>query len=318
MSSITARIDAVTAIPDSHRRADPPVPKSVKIELTGRCNWKCQFCALRSAPSTTRTDMDFDFFKRITAEMLLAGGTEIGVFYPGEAFCAPDLLARAIRYLKRDLGMPYVFLTTNGSLATPERVDDVMEAGLDSLKWSVNAADPEQFERLMGVPPRLFERALDNLKWAREVRDVNRYPCRLYASSILYDGEQQIKMERLLTERVRPFVDEFYWLPLYKMSGVADDMEKRLGYRPTAGNQARIGALREPLPCWAVMTEGHVTSSGLLSACCFDADGRFAMADLNQIGFMEGWRSAKFAELREAHLRKDVHGTVCERCVAYV
>ena len=51
--------------------------------------------------------------------------------------------------------------------------------------------------------PRLFERALDNLKWAREVRDVNRYPCRLYASSILYDGEQQIKMERLLTERER-------------------------------------------------------------------------------------------------------------------
>jgi len=186
------------------------------------------------------------------------------------------------------------------------------------LKWSVNAADGTQFERLMGVNPRLFERALDNLKWAREVRDVNKYPCRLYASSIRYDGEQQAKMEKLLTERVRPFVDEFYWLPLYKMSGASSELETGFGYRPTAGNQGRIGALRDPLPCWAVMTEGHVTSSGLLSACCFDADGRFAMADLNHVGFMEGWRSAKFEELREAHLRKDVHGTVCERCVAYV
>ena len=316
---ITQRVDAVTAIPDSHRRADPPAPKSVKIELTGRCNWQCAFCALRHVPADERrTDMDFDFFKRITAEMMLAGVTEIGVFYLGESFCAPDLLTRAIRYLKRDLGMPYVFLTTNGSLATPERVDDVMEAGLDSLKWSVNAADPEQFERLMGVSPRLFERALDNLKWAQEVRDVNKYACRLYASSIQYDGEQQAKMERLLTERVRPFVDEFYWLPLYSMGSVATQREEELGFRPTAGNQARIGALRDPLPCWACFNEAHVTAAGLLSACCFDADGRFGMADLNHVGFMEGWRSAKFLELREAHLRKDVHGTVCARCIAYV
>jgi len=262
--------------------------------------------------------MDFDFFKRITAEMMLAGVTEIGVFYLGESFCAPELLTRAIRYLKRDFGMPYVFLTTNGSLASPERVDDVMEAGLDSLKWSVNAADGTQFERLMGVSPRLFERALDNLKWAREVRDVNKYPCRLYASSILYDGEQQAKMERLLTERVRPHVDEHYWLPLYSMGAVATQREEELGFRPTAGNQARIGALRDPLPCWACFTEAHVTAAGLLSACCFDADGRFAMADLNEVGFMEGWRSAKFVELREAHLKKDVHGTVCDRCIAYV
>jgi hypothetical protein len=32
---------------------------------------------------------------------------------------------------------------------------------------------------------------------------------------------------------------------------------------------------------------------------------------------MEGWNSVAFQELRAAHLKKDVSGTICEKCVAY-
>jgi hypothetical protein len=41
------------------------------------------------------------------------------------------------------------------------------------------------------------------------------------------------------------------------------------------------------------------------------------MGDLNRQSFMEAWHSEPFTRLREAHLRKDVRGTVCEKCVAY-
>ena len=261
--------------------------------------------------------MDFKLFQRIVREMRQEGVEEIGLFFLGESFMAKELLKNAIWDLKDKVKMPYVFLTTNGSLADAQTVDDCMAAGLDSLKWSVNAADAEQFATIMQVKPALWELSLQNLRWAREVRDYHNYPCRLYASSIKYDGEQGEKMERLLTERVRPYVDEHYWLPLYSMGSVATQREEELGYRPIAGNQGRIGALRDPLPCWSVFTEGHVTSSGMLSACCFDADGRFAMADLNEVTFMDGWRAPVFQELRRVHLRKDVRGTVCERCIAY-
>ena len=74
---------------------------------------------------------------------------------------------------------------------------------------------------------------------------------------------------------------------------------------------------REPLPCWSAFTEGHVTADGMLSACCFDATAHWTMGDLNRQSFMEAWHSESFVRLREAHLRKDVRGTVCERCVAY-
>lgn len=315
---ITDRIDAVTAIPAMHLRADPPAPKSVKIELTGRCNYRCQFCALRTRENQPKGDMDFTLFQRITREMREAGVEEIGLFYLGESFSAPDLLIQAIDWCKQELIFPYVFLTTNGSLAKPDIVFRCMEAGLDSLKFSVNAADEEQFEAVMGVKAKLFHDSLKNLQDARAIRDDIGFECGIYASSIQYDGEQAAKMQSMLERDVIPFVDEHYFLPLYgQMTHWNEDRTASLGYIPTAGNQGRIGALREPLPCWSAFTEGHVTADGILTACCFDSDGRFAMGDLTKTGFMDAWNGNRFQELRAAHLAKNVAGTICEGCLAY-
>lgn len=314
---ITSRIDNVTKIDHAHLCEAPPAPRSVKIEISPRCNYRCGFCALRTREHQPKDDMNFELFARITREMRDAGVEEIGVFYLGESTMNAPLLVKCVRYLKFDLLMPYVFLTSNASLATPTVVKALMEARLDSLKWSVNAADPQQFEEVMGVKAALFEKALKNIESAHKIREEGCYTTRLYASSIKYDGEQQAKMEELLNTRVRSFVDQHYWLPLYSMGAFAADREAELGFRPTAGNQGRLGALRDPLPCWSAFTEGHVTAEGKLSACCFDANKNWTMGDLNHMSFMDAWNSPEFVALRRAHLAKDVSGTVCEKCVAY-
>jgi MoaA/NifB/PqqE/SkfB family radical SAM enzyme len=310
---ITSRIDAITAIPAGVRTALPPPPRSAKIELTSQCNYRCGFCAHRLRLKK-RGEMSWDLYTRLVGEMADAGVKEIGLFFIGESFIC-DWLPEGIAFAK-GRGIEYAFVTTNGSLATPERVKACMDAGLDSLKFSVNYADTVQFREIAHVKGSLFHAALANLKAARRVRDEGRYGCGLYASSIRYDGEQQERMDALVRE-IRPYVDEHYWLPLYSMGSLARQREEELGYRPTAGNQGRLGALREPLPCWSLFTEGHITSEGKLSACCFDAGDRWVMADLAKESFTEGWRSEPFRKLREAHLRRDVAGTICEECVAY-
>jgi uncharacterized Fe-S cluster-containing radical SAM superfamily protein len=314
---ITDKIDRITRIAPEYMASTLPAPKSVKIELTNACNYRCAFCALRTRETQTNRKMDLAFFKQITAEMRRAGVEEIGVFYLGESLMAPDLTIEAVRYLKTQLQMPYVFLTTNGSLCTPDVALALFGAGLDSLKFSINAADPEQFGEIMGVKQKLFYAAFDNLREAQRIRDAGGFRCGLYASSIAYDGEQAERMQLTLERYVLPYVDQHYYLPLYSMGSLATQREEELGYRPTAGNQGRLGALREPLPCWSAFTEGHVTADGKLSACCFDATSQWIMADLHETPFMEAWNSPAFVALREAHLRKDVTGTICESCVAY-
>ena len=199
--TITERIDAVTGIPERYRTDRLPAPRSVKIELTSQCNYRCGFCAHRLRMKD-RGEMDRGFYERVVGEMVDAGVEELGLFYIGESFMC-DWLPDAIRYAK-DRGIKYAFLTTNGSLAKPERVKACMEAGLDSLKFSMNNADEEQFKEIAAVKPKLWRDAIGYLKAAHGVREEGGYSCRLYASSIRYDGEQQEKMMKLVDD-IRPY-----------------------------------------------------------------------------------------------------------------
>lgn len=307
--SITSRIDAITGITPDRLRTVAPIPKSVKIEITANCNYHCSFCV-----KSLRADngsMDRKLYTRLLHEMYDAGVEELGVFYIGESFTA-KWLPDAIREAKT-VGFPYVFLTTNGAVATPSRVKACMEAGLDSLKFSMNFYSEDQFAEIAKVDKSWWRTAINHVKGAHLVREVGKYKCGIYASSIAFDGEQGKLMEEVVAE-IKPYVDEHYWLPLFSMSGASNAS----GMKPTAGNPGRLGKMREPLPCWSVLTEGHITHDGLLAACCFGdgLDGSMIMADLKKVSFTEGWNSKPFQELRSAHLKKDVSGTACEQCVA--
>lgn len=309
---ITERIDNITGIDQEHMGHDIPAPKSVKIELTGRCNFQCNFCASKQR-LRTKSDMDFNFFMRITKEMRNSGVEELGLFYLGESFLSSDLI-KAVGYAKNICHYPYVFLTTNGSIAFGSRVKECMYAGLDSLKFSLNYANPEQLQEIAGVKKEFFHRIMDNIRAAKVARDQveeeTHHRCGLYASYIHYNDEQHKLMEPVI-EEVRPYVDQIYSLPLYNQASLVPSS------KAVAGNLGRYENMRDPIPCWSIFTEGHITWDGKLSACCFDHDGRFEMGDLNNTPFMECWNSLKFQELRTAHLNKDVTNTVCEKCVAW-
>ena len=312
--SITQRIDAIARIPTAYRTTTPPCPRSVKVELTGRCNYRCAYCALAVRAEQPKHDMDWNLFARIAKDMRGEGVEEIGLFYIGESFINPGLLIRAIHYLKDDLEMPRVFLTSNASLASPEHVKACMAAGLDSLKWSVNATE-SQFPALMGVSAQMLDRALDNIRAAWVIRNEGRFATELSASSIRFESADDLDaMDDLLDWSVRPYVDTHYWLPLYSMGSLATERERALGLRPTPGNRGRFDNPVDPLPCWACFTEGHVLVDGRLSACCFDATGRWVMGDLRTQSFMQAWHSPAFQALRQRHLDRDVTGTACEKC----
>mgnify|MGYP001571279190 CR=1 FL=1 len=306
---ISERIDAITAISAKYLRPEIPAPRSCKIEITATCNYHCTFCV-----KSLRADsghMDRALYSRLIRELHAAGVEELGVFYIGESFTCkwlPEAIAEA-----KEVGFPYVFLTTNGSAANPDRVQACFDAGLDSLKFSINFDTPEQLRSVAQVSSWYWHRAIQNMKAAREIRDAGKYRCGLYASSIAFDGAQGERM-RALVEEIRPFVDEHYWLPLYGMSGAS----KAVGWKPQPGNPGRLDAMRDPLPCWAVFTEAHITHDGKLAACCFGdgLDGGLVMADLKECSFAAAWNSAAFQALRAAHLARDVSQTACAECAA--
>ena len=164
--SITKRLDKHAHLPKEKLATCPPFPEAIKIEITGRCNFKCAYCAA-SNPLRPRGDMDKDFLYRILREAKSMGVKEIGMFMLGESFLVKEL-PEYIRYAKKEVDIEYVFITTNGSLCTTERLIAVTEAGLDSIKFSINAGAQERYKKMCGVD--CFDKVISSIKWFHEYK----------------------------------------------------------------------------------------------------------------------------------------------------
>lgn len=310
MEKITSRLYNVANLQEDYLREDPPYPKSVKIELCSVCNFNCSYCSLSTREIQPEAEMNFELFKKIANDLKNCGVNEIGLFFIGEPFLSPSILFNAISYLKDELQIPYVFLTSNGSLATGHEVKRCMKRGLDSLKWSVNFADVEQFKTMTSVKnsEQVFDRVLYNIKTAYETRNQNNYPTRLYASSIHYNDEQVERMQPVLNLHVLPYVDEHYWLPL--LNEVPE-----FGGTKTPGNVGIYNKPVQPIPCWVLFSAGHIMVDGSFTACCHDATGKWIMGDMKTQTLDEIWYSETFKALRRAHLANDISGTICKTCI---
>jgi MoaA/NifB/PqqE/SkfB family radical SAM enzyme len=303
---ITDHIDAVTRIPETHRHEITPAPISVKVELSAKCDLRCKFCATRNN-LRGKGMMDFALLDRLLREMKEIGVEEIGLFFLGESLLYPRLVD-AIK-LAKDIGFKYVFLTTNGRMLTRTLAYDIMSAGLDSLKFSLNEAEKEKYKDTTGVD--CFDTVVQNIKDAVYIRDrvaaTHGHRCGVYVSSILYDENQKILVKPIIDSLGN--IDEHYWLPLYNQGGYTK------GNKRSSGNPGRVGALRDPLPCWTLFAEGHITWDGILTGCSFSHGRGWDYGDLNKITFMDAWNSETAQGLRRANLKKDITGTACEKCI---
>lgn len=307
MRTITDKIDHTARVTEEYRSVTPPAPISIKVGLTGKCNYRCGFCTNSSLPKEQHQHMPLDLFKVVARKAKDAGIKEIAPFYFGESFTV-TYLPEAIAFCK-EIGFEYIFLTTNGSVATPEKVKACMEAGLNSLKFSFNYADEAQFGQIARVNVKYWHKAIENLKAAHAVREAGNYDCGLFASYIKFTGEQGKKMDAVL-DTVRPYLDEVYALPLFSQTGA---IENKM-WEFSGGNQGRADNPVNPVPCWALFKEGHVNADGTLNMCCFGLPN-FTVGDLKTQTFMEAWHEPFFQDLRRKHLEKDINGSICDKCI---
>jgi MoaA/NifB/PqqE/SkfB family radical SAM enzyme len=94
------------------------------------------------------------------------GVREVGFYMISEPFLS-KILEDCTLYAK-NLGYTYIYLTTNGSLANPDRVKKLFAGGLNSIKFSVNAGRPDTYKRVHGKGD--FEKVINNIHMADKAR----------------------------------------------------------------------------------------------------------------------------------------------------
>jgi MoaA/NifB/PqqE/SkfB family radical SAM enzyme len=305
MKTISEKIKQTLNIPKEYLSMTPPVPKSVKIEITSRCDLKCYFCVV-AYKKRVIGHINKDLLYRLLNEIKDAGVKEVGLFWLGEPFLN-DELSDYIAYAKK-IGIPYVFITTNGRLASIDKLKRVFGSGLDSIKFSINAKNKEDFIDTCGVDA--FDQVINHIQLAYAVRGERAKPS-IFASTV-FDPKRE-KDYGETDALISPFVDEHYKLRLYgdkTFSTSRDEVKSIVDHKHNR-------SISEMLPCWSLFTIPHISYNGFMSACYCDFNPDYFMADLKKVSFIDAWHSKKFMKLREKHLEKDILETPCQNCKAY-
>jgi MoaA/NifB/PqqE/SkfB family radical SAM enzyme len=158
---------APNALPDPRRyfeRIGPergPVaeaePVCLYLETTNRCNLLCETCPRTFEELEPPADMNWELFTKIVDQF--PNIQRVVLHGVGEPMMVAELPAM-VRYLKAR--GTYVLFNTNGTLMREKKSRELIEAGLDELRISLDAAEPKAFELVRGRD--LFDRIVRNVK----------------------------------------------------------------------------------------------------------------------------------------------------------
>ena len=271
----------------------PLFPRAMLIEIANVCNHRCSFCAYpkMSRPSNF---IDINVFNSIAQEGFDLGAREIGLHGASEPLTCKDL-ATHIKTCS-DIGYEYIYCTTNGTLGTPKKWMSYIDAGLDSIKFSINAGDAETYKKIHGRDH--FQRALNSLKFVSEYRKIHNLD--LYLAVSFVEVPENAESFSTLKRIVEPLVDEVFYAIAANQSGQMPNLE----IAPTI-----------PEICHIPFNQVNITREGFLRGCCNDYQNMLVMDDINKVSLKDAWAGKNAREFRRKHLENNLCGTLCYNCM---
>jgi MoaA/NifB/PqqE/SkfB family radical SAM enzyme len=139
-------------------------PVCVYLETTNRCNLLCTTCPRTYEELEPPADMSWELFTSIVDQIPnLQRAVLHGV---GEPMLVKNL-PKMVRYLK-ERGS-YVLFNTNGTVLTEKNGRALIEAGLDELRVSLDAANAKSYRAVRGKD--YFSRILRNVRAFRNLQE---------------------------------------------------------------------------------------------------------------------------------------------------
>jgi MoaA/NifB/PqqE/SkfB family radical SAM enzyme len=132
-------------------------PVCLYLEVTNRCNLPCTTCPRTYEELEPEKDMSFGVFTGIVDQF--ASVKRVVLHGVGEPMMVKDL-PRMVAYLKAR-GV-HVLFNTNGTLLKVKKSRELIEAGLDELRVSLDAAEAGAYAKIRGRD--MFDAILRNLR----------------------------------------------------------------------------------------------------------------------------------------------------------
>jgi len=317
-------------------------PVCLYLETTNRCNLLCETCPRTFKDLEPPADMSWELFTRIVDQF--PNIARVVLHGVGEPMMVRDL-ARMIRYLK-DRGT-YVLFNTNGTLLTLRKGRELIDAGLDELRVSLDAAEPSTFKIVRGLD--MFDRIIANVRaftdlqrelaifaprvslWLTGLKEtVSQLPAfvklasdigvsEVYLQRLVYfpEGQSMARAESSLFERLTG--EEA------RLIRQAEDLAEALGikFNASGATEPETSLKRKDVHrpwslCRRPWTLMYFTAHGRALPCCiapFSMRGydSFTLGDAKEQSLQEIWNGKRYQELRRT-LMSDKPQPACANC----
>lgn len=264
------------------------LPDIVQIESTNICNAKCVFCP-RDDMERDQGIMSWDLFTKVADECAALGIGHVRLHNYGESFVDRKLVDK-IAYAKKK-GIKEVGIISNGSLITEAAARGVVEAGLDAINISLDAAGKDVFESTrLGLKYDKVMAGVEHILAARQAAG-RRHP-KLILSFVRQNNSAE---EQAFIDRWSTRADKIHITDLHNWGGALN----------------RESDVR--FPCYRAWLTFTVLWDGRVSLCCADFDGSHILGNLNTDSIAGIWNNELYRQTRRDHLD---HGgpSVCQSC----
>ncbi|MDX2455391.1 radical SAM protein [Desulfosarcina sp.] len=321
-----------------------PLPSVLYLETTNRCNLRCKGCILYRGSSEPDRDVSLNELVTITDQ--LPALERVFLHGIGEPLLNKALF-EMIRHLKQR--QVYVLFNSNGVLLDKRKQHDLIQAGLDELRISLDAASAQGYRNIRNSDR--FEHVVENIKsfialqtqqqaahpklsvWFLGTRDnIAELPG-------LVDLAAEMGIKEIYLQRLVYFQDnEGYGIARQArtLRGATDgslaliqksqDMAARQGIRFNAsGLSAPVESLgsgdtdEQPWhKCHRPYSLMYITANGNVLPCCISpfssVDYRsLILGNVFKSPLKEIWTGARYSEFRKQH-QTETPPTCCRGC----
>lgn len=273
----------------------------VSFDICSYCNHKCTFCS-NSDERTVKNQVNAKDFNTVLENLSKSIEiVELGLSAKGEVLINKDL-ERIVDISKNTYHIPYVYFSTNGSLLRKEKSEKILKAGIDSIKFSINAFSKNDYNKVHMTDD--FDIVINNLKELINLKK-NFYPnLKIFISAVTEYAKESLfeKINEILKDDIKYLTDVLAY---------------ELIYTPKLNDFDNIKIDRSNCAIFPFNTI-YINSDCTLGFCCKDFFNQFNFGSLLSNNFTNLYNNEKFKSMRNQFKNnKFEKGSLCYNCLAF-
>lgn len=271
-------------------------PSFLQMETVTKCNAKCPFCPQNEIVRDPAR-MPTETWQKIVDDTR-GWGLTYRPFLTNEPF-VDNRMPEIVRYIKDNDPTARVEFNTNGELVTEKLAGELLEAGVDIMRFSIDGLSRETYE-----PSRIgidFTKVIERTKRFLELWDEGGYRDTVFT---------ELRMIEVPENKHEVAAYKDFWGPR-----CSEVLITHMYQWPWTGQKRQDVVLK---PCLKVLDEMFFYTNGNATICCWDVHERAVVGNVNEQSVTEIWESYA-ARCMRATLddgRRDLLN-LCSRCNAY-